>query len=201
LRKILPFFSYLFHPIFIPLLGTIFFVMLDNESLTFPQYLILFLQILIITFLLPITFFFLLRTFGKIKSVMLSDISQRKAPLLLQIMLFAILIEKSISIDRFPELYFFFLGGLVSTCIAFVFLFAKIKASIHMLGISALTAFIIGLSIENQVNTIPVVAFFIFMNGVVGSSRLVMKAHSNKEIIIGFLCGLAPQTVLLYFWL
>jgi len=70
-----------------------------------------------------------------------------------------------------------------------------------MLGISALTVFIIGLSIENQVNTIPEVAFFIFMNGVVGSSRLVMKAHTHKEIIIGFLCCLAHQTVLLYFWL
>lgn len=201
MKKILPFFSYLFHPIFIPVLGTFFYVLLDNHYLTLPQYLILFLQIIIITFLLPITFFYLLRTFGKIESVMLSDISQRRIPLLLQLILFAVLIEKSITIDRFPSLYFFFLGGLFSTIFAFFLLYAQIKASIHMIGISSVTVFIIGLSIHNQVNAVALVAFFVIINGVVASSRLVMEAHSSKELVIGFLCGVIPQSVLFYFWL
>jgi hypothetical protein len=153
LKKILPFFSYAFHTIFIPLLGNVFYVLLEEKYFTLPQYLILFLQIIIITFLLPIAFFYLLRTFGKIENVMLSDISQRKIPLLLQIMLFAVLIEKSITIDRFPSLYFFFVGGLLSTIFAFLLLYVKFKASIHMIGISSLTVFIIGLSIHNQINT------------------------------------------------
>jgi hypothetical protein len=201
LKKILPFFSYAFHPIFIPLLGTVFYVSLEEKYFTLPHYLILFLQIIIITFLLPIAFFYLLRTFGKIENVMLTDISQRKIPLLLQIMLFAVLIEKSITIDRFPSLYFFFVGGLLSTIIAFLLLYVKFKASIHMIGISSLTVFIIGLSIHNQVNTINTVTFFVLMNGLVASSRLVMKAHLNKELLVGFLCGLIPQSLLLYFWL
>ena len=201
MKKILPFFSYLFHPIFIPLLGTIFYVLLDSHYFTLPQYLILFLQIIIITILLPIAFFYLLRTFGKIESVMLSDISQRKIPLLLQLMLFAVLIEKSITVDRFPSLYFFFVGGLLSTIFAFFLLYAKIKASIHLIGISSLTVFIIGLSIHNQINAVNLVVFFVIMNGVVASSRLVMNAHSNKELLIGFLCGVIPQSALLYFWL
>ena len=150
---------------------------------------------------MPIAFFYLLRTFGKIENVMLTDISQRKIPLLLQIMLFAVLIEKSITIDRFPSLYFFFVGGLLSTIIAFLLLYVKFKASIHMIGISSLTVFIIGLSIHNQINTINTVTFFVLMNGIVASSRLVMKAHSDKELLVGFLCGLIPQILLLYFWL
>ena len=201
MKKIIPFFSYLFHPIFIPLLGTLFYVLLDGRYLTLPQYLILFLQIVIMTILLPIAFFYLLRTFGKIENVMLSDISQRKIPLLLQIMLFTVLIEKSITIDRFPCLHFFFVGGLLSTIFAFLFLHAKFKASIHMIGISSLTVFIIGLGIHNQINTVTIVAFFVIMNGVVASSRLVMDAHSKKELFVGFLCGVIPQIALLYFWL
>ncbi len=201
MKKILPFFSYAFHPIFIPFLGTVFYALLEEKYFTLPQYLILFLQIIIITFLLPIAFFYLLRTFGKIENVMLTDISQRKIPLLLQIMLFAVLIEKSITIDRFPSLYFFFVGGLLSTIFAFLLLYVKFKASIHMIGISSLTVFIIGLSIHNQVNTINTVTFFVLMNGLVASSRLVMKAHSNKELLVGFLCGTIPQSILLYFWL
>ena len=98
MKKILPVFSYLFHPIFIPLLGTFFYVILDDNYFTLPQYLVLFIQIIIISILLPLAFFYLLRTFGKIDSIMLSDISQRKIPLLLQIMLMSILIAKSITI-------------------------------------------------------------------------------------------------------
>ncbi|TBX70693.1 hypothetical protein EZL74_03190 [Flavobacterium silvisoli] len=201
MKKILPFFSYLFHPIFIPLLGTVFYVMLDGHYFTMMQYVLLFLQIIIITFLLPIAFFYLLRTFGKLDSIMLSDIAHRKIPLLLQMMLFTILIEKSITIDRFPSLYFFFLGGLFSTLAAFLLLYAKIKASIHMIGMSALTVFIIGLSLKNEINTINLVTFFVIMNGLVASSRLAMKAHTNSELLIGFLCGALPQLILLYFWL
>lgn len=201
MKKILPFFSYFFHPIFIPLLGTVFYVFLDSHYFTLAQYLILFLQIIIITIFLPVAFFYLLRTFGKIETVMLSDISQRKIPLILQMMLFAVLIEKSITFERFPSLYFFFVGGIFSTIFAFFLLYLKSKASIHMIGISSLTTFIIGLSIHNQINAINTVAFFVIMNGVVASSRLEMKAHSNKELVIGFLSGIIPQTVLLYFWL
>jgi hypothetical protein len=201
LKKILPVFSYLFHPIFIPFLGTFFYVVLDDNYFTLPQYLVLFIQIIIISILLPLTFFYLLRTFGKIDSIMLSDISQRKIPLLLQIMLMSILIAKSITIDRYFELFFFFSGGLFSTIIAFLLLFAKIKASIHMIGISALTVFIIGLSIHTEINIINTVVFFVAMNGFVASSRLEMKAHTKKELAIGFVCGMLPQLLLLYFWL
>ncbi|WP_235921958.1 hypothetical protein [Flavobacterium phycosphaerae] len=201
LKKILPFFSYLFHPIFIPLLGTVFYVLLDGPYFSMPQYLLLFLQIIIITFLMPIAFFYLLRAFGKADTIMLSELAHRKIPLLLQMVLFTILIEKSITFDRFPSLYFFFLGGLFSTFFAFILLYAKIKASIHMIGLSALTVFIIGLSLKNEINTTNLVTFLVIMNGLVASSRLAMKAHTNKELWIGVLCGVLPQVVLLYFWL
>jgi hypothetical protein len=201
LKKFLPFFSYAFHPIFIPLLGTVFFVLLDGKYFTIAQYLVLFLQIVIITFLLPIAFFYLLRTFGKIDSIMLSDISHRKIPLILHIALLSILIQKSITIDRFPALYFFFLGGIMSAVFAFLLLYAKIKASIHMIGISALTVFIFGLSLKNEINTINVMAFLMVLNGLIASSRLVMKAHTHRELLIGFLCGSLPQLGLLYVWL
>jgi hypothetical protein len=201
LKKILPFFSYLFHPIFIPLFGTFFYAFLDSHYFTKVQYLLLFIQIFIITILLPIAFFFLLKTFGKVENIMVSEISQRKIPLLIQIILLFILIHKSITIDQFQSLHFFLIGGLLSASAAFILLFFNKKASIHMIGISALTVFIIGLSINNEINLINTVAFFVLMNGVVASSRLSMKAHSRKELIIGFMCGLVPQSALLYCWL
>lgn len=132
---------------------------------------------------------------------MLSDSTQRKIPLLFQAFLIIIVIQKSITVDRIPELFFFLYGGLISTVLALLLLFVKRKASIHMLGISSLTSFVIGLSIHTQANFIYCIAFLVLMNGIVASSRLEMKAHTTLELIIGFLIGGIPQVALWFFWL
>lgn len=201
MKKILPFFSYLFHPIFIPIVGTLFYILYSSNYYSKEQYLLLFLQVIIITFFLPMSFFYLLRTFGKADTIMLSEISQRKTPLLMQIALTIILINKSVTLDRFPELFFFFLGGICSTIVAYILLFANIKASIHMIAISALCFFVIGLSIHFEVNSIFIIATLFFLTGIIATSRLVMKAHSPKELGVGYLAGMLPQLILWYFWL
>lgn len=201
MKKILPLFSYVFHPVFIPFLGTLFYLLISENYFSFTQVLVLLLQIVIITLFLPVAFFFLLRTFGKIDDIMLSDISQRKIPLILQIMLFSVLVTKTIKLDYFPELHYFFLAGIVSSTLAFLLLFLKTKASIHLIGSSALTVFIIGLSYHFEVNSSNTIIFIMVMNGFIASSRLEMKAHTSKELLLGFLVGALPQIGLLYFWL
>ena len=132
---------------------------------------------------------------------MLSDVTQRKIPLLMQLVLTYILIHKSITIERFPELYFFFLGGMISTAIAFLLIYVKTKASIHMIALSALTFFVAGMSIHYELNILYTVATLFFISGLVATSRLVMKAHTMKELIIGYFVGMIPQLILWYFWL
>jgi hypothetical protein len=158
-------------------------------------------QIVIVTILLPILFFFVLRSLGELDSIMISEISQRKIPLVMLCFLTILLVRKSITLDRFPELHFFFLGGLLSTVLALALLFFRTKASLHLLAISALTLFVIGLSIHNQSRNINWIAFLVFMNGVVASSRLEMQAHTTKELVVGFLLGSIPQLLFFYFWL
>lgn len=200
-KKILPFFSYLFHPIFIPVYAAFFYFFINTAYYTSLEKYFAIFQISIITMVLPILFFFLLRAMGQVNSMMVVSISQRKTPLLIQCFLTIVLIRKSITLENFPEFHFFFLGGLLSTIIALILLFFKCKASLHLVAISALTVFVIGLSIHNQFSTLYWTAFFVFMNGVVASSRLEMKAHTPKELIIGFFLGIIPQLFLLQFWL
>jgi membrane-associated phospholipid phosphatase len=132
---------------------------------------------------------------------MISQISQRKIPLVILCFLTILLLRKSITLERFPEFHFFFLGGLLSTVLALLLLFFQTKASLHMLTISALTLFVIGLSIHNQSQNISIISFLVLMNGFVASSRLEMKAHTPKELVIGFLLGVIPQLLLWRFWL
>ena len=129
------------------------------------------------------------------------DLGQRKIPLVLQSFLFILLVKRSITIDRYFELHFFFFSALMSTLIALLLLFAKIKASIHMLAFSSLTVFVTGLHLHHPDHFPLIVPFLIFMNGVIASSRLVMQAHTPKELIIGFLSGSIPQLLLLVVWL
>ncbi len=142
-----------------------------------------------------------MRSFGKVDSVMVSQLSQRKFPLLLHAILIFLLITKSITAEVIPELYYYFLGGLISTFLLLILLLLKIKASIHMLGISTLTAFVMALSFHYLSNAIYTIAILVAMNGLVASSRLEMQAHTNKELVIGFFSGMLPQIILTYFWL
>lgn len=201
LKKILPFFSYVFHPIFIPVYAALFYFFFNDTYYTKPEKYFAFFQIIIITILLPLLFFFILRASGQINSIMAANISQRKIPLVIQCFLTILLVRNSITLNHFPEFHFFFLGGLISTVVALIFLFFKTKASLHMVAISALTVFVIGLSIHNQTRNIYWIAFLVLMNGFVASSRLEMKAHTPKELVIGFFGGTIPQLLLLPFWL
>jgi hypothetical protein len=165
------------------------------------QYSLVLFQVIIITFFLPLTFFYLLRTFGKVDSIMMSEVEQRKIPLLMQMVLTLVLLYKSITHERFPELYFFFLGGLVSTFIVFLLIYIRFKTSIHMVAISALTFFVMGLSLHYQINIIYTIATLFVLTGIIASSRLYMRAHTQEELVIGYICGCIPQLVLWYFWL
>jgi hypothetical protein len=185
----------------VPVFGTLFYFLYGNSYFNSDQKQLILLQISIITVFIPFSFLYLLRSFGKVDSVMVYQLAQRKIPLVLQAILLLLLIKRSITIELIPELYFYFLGGLISTLVLLVLLFLKIKASIHMVGISTLTAFVIGLSLHSQINAIYVVSLLVVMNGFVASSRLELQAHTNKELLFGFFSGLLPQLFLLYFWL
>jgi hypothetical protein len=182
--------------------ASLFYLFFKGDAFVNQEKMFILFQIVIITVLVPMLFFLLLRSTGNVDSIMINDTSQRKIPLVLHCFLIILLVKRSVIIARYPELHFFFLGALFSTIIALVLSFFKIKASLHMIAISGLTIFAIGLSRHLQVpNMIYWVAFFILMNGFVASSRLEMNAHTNRELVIGLLTGIIPQILFVFFWL
>ncbi len=201
LKKILPLFSYILHPIFISMYATLFYLFCKEDAFTNQEkYFVLF-QILIITVLVPVLFYLLLKSTGHVTSVMVHETSQRKIPLILQCFLYILLVKRSIIITRYPELHFFFLGALFSTILALVCSLFNIKASLHVAAISGVAIFVIGLNMHLQMQNPYWSALLILLTGVVASSRLEMQAHTPKEILIGLLVGVAPQILFLFLWL
>ena len=201
MKKILPLFSYLFHPLFISVYAVILFFLYGKHTFTYEEVYLVIIQIVIITIFIPVTVYYLLLSLNFVDSIMLAHKNQRRLPLLIHAVLLLILIRKSITTDYFPILYFFFLASLISTFLAFLFLFTKYKVSLHQLAISSFTVFVVAISLHFNVRMLEVIIPLIICNGLVASSRLVMKAHTTTELILGGLIGAIPQIGLLYFWL
>ncbi len=200
LKRILPFFSYAFHPLFIPLIAVVYAILLDYHFLLPQEKYLLLIQVAIIMVLIPVCFYFLLRSMGRIDSVMAEEVSQRKAPLVAHIVLIYILLRQSITLERLPEIYFFFLGVMFSAMIALLATFRRWRISLHMMGMAGLIFFVIGISFHNRINLADTIAFLFVMTGFVASSRLYMKAHDYLELAIGFFAGMLPQIALWYYW-
>lgn len=200
MKKFLAFFSYIFHPIFIPVYATLFYFLIANNFFYKHEIYLTFIQVLILTVLLPLSIFYLLRSLGLIKPKM-SEAKERRLPLAIYALLLLALIKYSLSIVVIPELYYYFLGTLISTVIALALLLTRHKASLHMIAISSLTLFIISISAYYHIRFLNVIAFFVLCSGLVGSSRLQSKNSSLGEVILGTLIGIIPQVGLWFIWL
>jgi hypothetical protein len=181
--------------------GTLLYFLISTFYYTIQQKYLVLLQIGVVTILIPIAFFYFLRSFDKADNVMVPDLTQRKIPLIFQGMILYLLLSNTIKESILPELHYFLLGGLISTILLFLLVFLKIKASIHLVGISSLTVFVGALSLHFEVNVIYSFAVLVLLNGLVATSRLELKAHTYKEIIFGFFTGFLPQLILTYYWL
>ncbi|RZS98925.1 hypothetical protein [Aquimarina brevivitae] len=194
-------FSYLLHPILMPLLGAIIYFaaaprFIPDEIISAKIF-----GLVVITIFTPIVLYFFLKSSGAISSPHLEEVKQRKIPLLLQSILLIVVIKLIIDIYHYPELYYFFLGALFSSLSAIFVIFFNIKASLHMVGISAVTMFTVALSIHFSINLTALIAILMVANGLVATSRLHMKAHTNLELILGILIGILPQLTLINLWL
>ncbi len=194
-------FSYIFHPILMPIIGAILYFVVSPrftpESIIQAKILGLF----IITVIIPIILYFLLKNLRLISSIELMNVKERKIPLLLQSLLLLLVTRMVIDAYDYPELYFFFLGSLISSLTAVFMTLFNLKPSLHMIGIGNVTMFTIAISIHFNINLTLLIAIILFSNGLVGTSRLHSKAHTNLELVLGMLIGIIPQLTLVNFWL
>ena len=193
--------SYIFHPIFIPIAGTFAYFLIT------PKYSPLELQsgnilpIFILTVIIPIITFLILRNIGYINSIQLPTIQERKYPLYIYLALLFMVVYKVIPNNYIVELYFYFVGLIAATLATLILLLFKIKSSMHLLGMGSLLMFLINLSIHFEINITLALSLCIFAIGLVATSRLYLKAHTKAEIFIGFCIGLISQLLTVKYWL
>ena len=144
--------SFVFHPLIMPLLGVLFYFSKTPRFIPEPVIKAKVFSIVILTIILPILLFFLLRTINKVDTIYLKSTRERLIPLLINCVITILILIRVITINEIVELYYFFLGILCSTLACFILAVFKIKASIHMIAASGFFMFAILLGIHYQIN-------------------------------------------------
>ncbi|MCJ7467463.1 MAG: hypothetical protein MUO53_12315 [Maribacter sp.] len=193
--------SYIFHPIFAPIAGTVAYFIIT------PKYSPLELQsgnilpIFILTVIIPIIAYLILKNLGLVNSIFIPSLQERKYPLFIQIGLLFLILYKVIPNNYIPELYYYFVGLLSATLTSLMLLYFRLKSSMHLMGLGSLMMFLTVLSIHFEVNITLAISLLIFFTGLTATSRLYLKAHNRSELFVGFCIGLITQLLTVKFWL
>ncbi|WP_034042824.1 hypothetical protein [Wocania ichthyoenteri] len=199
--RILKSISFIFHPLLMPLFGVAFYFAKSPRFIPNEVIQAKLISLFILTVILPILLFFLLKTLGKVKSIYLESTRERIFPLLLNCIVIILVLQRIITPSQVIELYFFFVGILISTLACLILAIFKFKSSIHMISVSGVFMFFIALSIHFNININGTLALMSIITGAVATSRLHLNAHTYKELIIGFFVGMFPQLILVNYWL
>ncbi len=181
------FFSYLFHPLFLPLIVTFLFfnrLLMTNPLFGWIIYGIIFFN----TLLLPYLFYRYidrknaLKPNGEKKTIILSLFFNLYCYLLVAALL------KYFGLGIYMESFFW--------SIAVITLFALVvnffwKVSLHLLGIGGVVGFILSYIFFFKVNILIVFVIGLLISAFVAASRLRLNAHSPAQVYTGFLLGVA----------
>ena len=193
--------SYIFHPLLMPFLGVVFYFSKSPRFIPLPIIKAKVFSIALLTICLPILLFFVLKTLRKVKSVDMATSKERIIPLIINCVIIFFIVQRVLPSNEIIELYYFFIGILLSTLSCLMLALLNFKVSIHMIASAGVLLFFIALSIHFNININGTIAFFFIILGAIATSRLHLNAHTNIELIIGFFVGLIPQLILINYWL
>lgn len=193
--------SYIFHPLLMPILGAVLYYIVTPKYIDPQLVRVEIFAIVIITILIPIVIFFLLKNLRVVETIYLKEVRERKFPLMIQCILLLLIIKMVFDPYEDPELYYFFVGILFSTFSALVMVLFKLKVSLHQMGVAGILMFLVGLSAHFKINLLITISFSLFVNGWVASSRLNNDSHTYPELGVGLFLGALPQLILFNLWL
>lgn len=201
MRAVIKSASYVFHPLWMPFAGSLFYFLVTPRFFPFPLIKAKLLAIAITTLFIPVVFYFLLRNLGMAQSIFLRNVKERRWPLFFYTLLLGLNLYQILNVFNYPALYFFFVAIAFSVITAFIMSCFRVKISLHMMGLAGLCMFVIAISLHYQLNLIYSIAFLVMGLGLTATSRLHYQAHTRLELVLGFLTGLIPQILVLNVWL
>ena len=202
MRIIAHFFSVVFHPLFLPVYGLVIIIQANPAIFQFidrdPRLMIAI--VVVNTIILPLVTILIMKGLGFVKSIQLKDRSERIAPFIagLFYLIWTVVVFYRQGDTPFMVMVLL-MGALVALIMVFMGTILMMKVSVHAAAMGVSIGYLIAMAPLSEKNIIPFVIAAILIGGMVGTSRLILKAHTEDEVYMGFLLGLASQLGAIYF--
>ncbi|MDF1672656.1 MAG: hypothetical protein P1U41_04080 [Vicingaceae bacterium] len=193
--------SSIFHPLLMPIVGVLIIFNIDSYiSYSIPNDLkkAVLLLIGVSTFITPLLISLLLLQRKIIKSLDMETTKERIIPYAFTIIFYVFTLYMLKRAPLHPIIFYFIIGATFSVILAFV-INIKWKISAHMIGIGGLVGALIAISFRMDVYVTPYILMALIAAGLVGTSRLILNAHTQAQIYAGFVLGLVCQVLVIYF--
>ncbi len=212
--------SVILHPVFIPLYGIVLYTNIGHNRtlnlrlLESTDYFKLAISpILLFSVIFPLFSIMIMYRAKMITSFSIPDRKERLPVLLLSSIYYGITYYFIRSLDiayyhSFFGLFLSFLTGGILLSLISLLITVRWKISLHAIGIGALAGGFIGFVQELQPLSNPsqmakVSTILLLSVGILGSSRLLLKAHSINQVIAGSLLGIIVEYIVVskHYWL
>jgi len=211
MHRVAQFISLVFQPLFIPVYAFYLYVQIKHPSVILfqteagkPAYNYVFLVLITLAVLIPLVSMMVMLRSGIISSLKLPDRKERLPVIFLLFFYYGLtyFILRSANEVNFnfigPFLNFMF-GGVILALITFI-VTLKWKISIHAISIGAFAGGFLAFTslfypFYNYTNIIYINSLLLVMMGIVGSARLIEKAHQPLQVFIGLFVGFVTSFI------
>ncbi|MGL4598602.1 MAG: phosphatase PAP2 family protein [Bacteroidia bacterium] len=203
IQRVAHFFSSLFHPLFVVLvasLGVLYFFPSYNQADESRLRLIIIVALGVGTILLPMISVFMMLKMGRISSVRMENQRERNWPLLQTILIYmaAFYVLRARVVPPFVP--FFLLGSIVGLLFTLL-INLRWKISLHLVAWGGLCGGLLAAFIRLEEGPPWLLACAFLVAGIVGTSRLLLEAHSPAQVYAGFALGFGVEFAAIYFGL
>ena len=166
------------------------------------------------TFVIPLFGVLIMKQIGLIQSFQMKDKLERVGPYIITAIFYLWMFINLFNNPTIPRAFStFLLGSVIGLFITF-FINIFLKISAHTVGVGGLMMMVgitlfnfsygtFGLSLGSlgviHVSVATLLMIVILLAGIVGTSRLILKAHTAQEIILGYAVGVFSQIVAFHF--
>lgn len=202
LRATATVFSYLLHPLFIPLLITFlavtalpeYFSVFKTASLRYP-FDILYLRVGVGSLLFPLLAVVLSKLLGFVNSVQLEDRMDRIIPYVATTIFYFWVFYTFKRQGFAPGFFNAFLLGIFLAVVVCLVANSFVKISMHTTGWGGVLGFLMMLMWGMGMNVSLPLALAFVLAGLAATSRLVLGAHTTREIYTGLIVGILSQVI------
>lgn len=192
--------SYIFHPLLFPTYGAAFILLCNPNMFSAFGHRVHIAWLIIVsalTFVFPVVWLLMMKRLEMIQSLSLETSRERIIPFVASgtFFLWAAWMFKPAANMKIPanELIFFMMAGAsLSLFVAFIInIFSKV--SLHTLAAGNLLALSLTMIRYSTYDLRFVFVGILLLCGLVGAARLILKAHTEQEVMTGYLAGFTCQ--------